>query len=304
MTSVSLIIPSYGRPSELAACIATAQNQIEPFDEIIAVLRDTDNKSLEVALASGVRTIMVTEPGVLAAMMAGTEAAQSQVVAFTDDDARLPATHASGIRSHLANEAISGVGGRDVLYDNGSPRATTLTRDVGRLTWYGRVIGNHHRGTGKARPVFMLKGVNSAYRRDAIALPTQLRGSGAQPHFEVAIGTWVARHRGTLIYDPALAVEHHPATRLGEDQRTAPSEEAIFDSAYNLLRSLAWYRQTRRLLYVLIIGDSNCPGIFRSVVALLRGERAVLQRRQPSWRGSLAAWHERNDELAYFTPSR
>jgi hypothetical protein len=150
----------------------------------------------------------------------------------------------------------------------------------------------------------MLKGVNSAYRREAIAFPTQLRGTGAQPHFEIAVGTWIARHQGKLVYDPALFVEHHPAPRIGDDQRTAPSKEAIFDSAYNLLRSLAWYRQTRRLLYVLIVGDSNCPGVLRSAVALLRGERAVLQRRQASWLGSLAAWRERNDELQYVESGR
>ena len=303
MTSVSLIIPSYGRPDDLAACIASAQTQTEPFDEIITVLRDSDTQSHAVALTLGVQVVTVTEPGVLAAMIAGVAAATGEVVAFTDDDARLPQRHAAGLRAHFVDPGISGVGGRDVLYDNGQPRPTSLTRDVGRLTWYGRVIGNHHRGTGPTREVFMLKGVNAAYRRESLAFPLHLRGSGAQPHFEVAVGTWIARHQGTLLYDPELSVEHHPAPRLGDDQRTAPSQEAIFDSAYNLLRSLAWYRQTRRLCYVLIVGDSNCPGVLRSLVAVVRGERAVLQRRRASWQGSLAAWRERNEELLYTSPS-
>jgi hypothetical protein len=145
----------------------------------------------------------------------------------------------------------------------------------------------------------MLKGVNAAYRCSVLAFPLGLRGVGAQPHFEVAIGTWIARHGGTLLYDPSLIVKHHPAHRLGDDQRTSPSSAAILDSAYNLAKSIPPQYLLRRLLYVILIGDTNCPGIGRSVVALLRGESSVLTRRSPSWRGTLMAWSERNHPLDF-----
>ena len=299
MTSVSLVIPSYGRANDLGAALDSALRQEFPFDEIIVVARDGDTETIAVAQSRGVIVAKVNEPGVLAAMVEGSKIATSEVVAFTDDDARLPQDHASRLRSYFDQSGISGVGGRDVLYDNNVPRPTSLTQNVGRVRWYGRVIGNHHRGEGAVRPVFMLKGVNAAYRRSALAFPVGLRGQGAQPHFEVAIGTWLARRRGTLLYDPSLIVEHHPAVRRGDDQRTSPSHAAILDSAYNLARSLPQRHLAMRLLYVFLLGDTNCPGIGRSLVALVRKEHSVLNRRQDSWRGTMMAWADRGHPLIF-----
>jgi hypothetical protein len=51
-----------------------------------------------------------------------------------------------------------------------------LTRDVGRVGRWGKLVGNHHLGTGSARSVMVLKAVNMAFRREALAVPEQLRG--------------------------------------------------------------------------------------------------------------------------------
>jgi len=299
MTSISLVIPSYARALDLGAALDSALQQDDAFDEIIVVARDDDPETIAVARSRSVTLATVNEPGVLAAMMAGSRLATSDVVAFTDDDARLPKDHASRLRSYFEDSTVSGVGGRDVLYDEMTPRPTSLTGNVGRVRWFGRVVGNHHRGDGDPRAVFMLKGVNAAYRRSTLAFPLGLRGEGAQPHFEVAIGSWIARHGGTLLYDPQLRVEHHPALRLGDDQRTSPSNAAILDSAYNLARSLPPRFLLRRLLYVILLGDTNCPGIGRSLVALMRREKSVLARRSPSWRGTLMAWSDRRQPLTF-----
>ena len=299
MTSVSLVIPSYGRAHDLGAALDSALNQDHPFNEIIVVVRNNDTETIAIARSRAVIVTTVDQPGVLAAMVAGSNLASSEVVAFTDDDARLSVDHASRLRAHFNTVDISGVGGRDVLYDGGVQRATPLTRTVGRVRWYGRVVGNHHRGEGPVRSVFMLKGVNAAYRRSVLAFPVGLRGQGAQPHFEVALGTWIARQHGTLLYDPSLQVAHHPAIRLGDDQRTSPSNAAILDSAYNLARSLPRRYLTRRLIYVLLLGDTNCPGVGRSLVALVRGEQSVVARRRPSWRGTVMAWADRDEPLRF-----
>jgi glycosyltransferase involved in cell wall biosynthesis len=299
MTTVSLVIPSYGRAKDLGAALDSALRQDFPFDEVIVVARADDPETKAVAEAREVIVATINEPGVLAAMESGAQRATSDVVAFTDDDARLPRDHASRLRSYFGQSGIFGVGGRDVLYDGDVPRPTSLTHNVGRVRWFGRVVGNHHRGEGAVRPVFMLKGVNAAYRRSALAFPVGLRGQGAQPHFEVAIGTWIARQRGMLLYDPSLTVEHHPAERRGDDQRTSPSYAAILDSAYNLARSLPRRLLAMRLIYVFLLGDTNCPGIGRSLVALVRRERSVLNRRHASWRGTAMAWADRGQPLIF-----
>jgi glycosyltransferase involved in cell wall biosynthesis len=299
MTTVTLVIPSFGRPADLDAALTSAMRQSSPFEEIIVVARNEDIETITTAQSHNVDLVIVSKPGVLAAMVAGTKRATSDIVAFTDDDARLPPDHAARLRVYFHDLSVDGVGGRDVLYDGAIVRNVSLTNMVGRIRWYGRVVGNHHRGEGSIRPVFMLKGVNAAYRRTALAFPLGLRGDGAQPHFEVALGSWFSSQRGTLLYDPSLEVAHHPAKRLGDDQRTSPSRQAIFDSAYNLARSLPPRLLLRRLVYVVLLGDTNCPGIARWLVAVLRRERSVRIRLRPTWRGTYMAWTDRRVPLAY-----
>lgn len=302
MSTVALVIPSYRRPSSLARAIAAAHNQIEPLDEIMVVARDEDTATHEVASATGVHLVTVSTPGVLAAMWAGAQATSSDVVGFCDDDATIDSHWARDVRRIFdlpGNERVGGVGGRDYLYDGDVPRATTLTNDVGRLTSWGRLVGNHHRGEGPAREVDVLKGVNCAYRRGALVLPAGLRGEGAQAHFEVAVGTELRRRGWRLLYDPSLRVDHRPDDRVGADQRAAPTAQAIADSAFNLERSLPRGLQSRRWLYVHALGDGACPGIARCVVALLRRERDVVMRRSPSWRGTTEAWRLRATPLSF-----
>jgi hypothetical protein len=223
-------------------------------------------------------------------MLAGARATTSDVVAFTDDDAEAPADWLAQIAAAFdASPLLGALGGRDVLEDPaGTPREAVLTDDVGRLTWFGRHVGNHHRGTGPPRDVAFLKGVNSAYRREALALPTGLRGSGAQAHFEVAVGRYAAARGWHLRYDPALTVRHRPAPRQGIDQRDAPAREAVADAAYNLVVAIGGVRGLLRVAYATALGDRGAPGIGRWVLAAVGGDREVLVRLAPSLRGTLA----------------
>jgi hypothetical protein len=279
--------------------------QQHKFDEVIVAARRGDDATVETARSRGVRVVIVEQPGVVAAMIAGAAATTSDIIAFTDDDAR-PLTNWSEqlvAAFERGGDLVGGVGGRDRIFDGEAARPTSLTADVGRVTWFGRVVGNHHCGQGPAREVAMLKGVNSAYRRGALRLPNDLRGSGAQAHFEIAVGR-AARELGfTLLYDPQIVVEHYPADRLGDDQRTQPTADAVFDSAFNLLRGLGSSYATRRWLYVHLLGDRACPGIVRFVVAIVQRDRATMRRRGPSWRGTTAAWHLRKQPLDLVNPT-
>mgnify|MGYP006276049555 CR=1 FL=1 len=300
MNSIALVIPSYARHEDLQQVITTALAQTQPFNEIVVALRDDDDASAAIAANHNeLKVVTTSQPGVLAAMRAGLRSVTSNLVMFTDDDARLPSDFVARLLPYFDNHAVVGVGGRDILFDANIPRPTSLSSRVGELTPWGRLVGNHHCGTGGVREVAVLKGVNATYRRAELALPTQLRGAGAQPHFEVAVGTRLRARGGVLLYDPELSVEHHPAQRVGDDQRNAPTAGALFDSAFNLERSLPRALMTRRLFYVLFVGDTNVPGVLRAVIALVRGETRVLQRILPGWRGTLAAWRQRATPLAY-----
>ena len=259
MNSVDVVIASYRRPTMLVRALSALEASTDAPDGIIVVARRHDTATIEAA-AGRARIVLVDEPGVVAAMRAGALASTHDVVAFCDDDAE------------PSPSWISEIG--DVA------RPTALTSRVGNVTWWGRLVGNHHCGSGEVRDVEVLKGVNCAYRRTLIAFPRGLRGDGAEAHFEVSIGYHVRSQGYRLVYDPAHHVRHRPARREGVDQREAPSANAIFDSAYNLERSLPRATQSRRLLYVIFWGDSACPGIVRLIVG--RGARDLRVRRSPS----------------------
>ena len=300
---ISLIIPSYQRPDSLLVCLGSAQSQSRAFNEIIVALRDSDLKSRDaLGKVSGVRIVLVHEPGVLAAMSAALRTSVGDIVAFTDDDAILSPTHAETLeREFSSDRRLSGFGGRDCIFDNGVPRVTSLTFDVGRRTIYGRIIGNHHRGAGAIREVSSLKGVNAAYRRSTFALPRGLMGEGAQPHFEIAIATRIADIGGVLKYDPHFTVEHHVALRTSGAMRSATTPRDVEISAFNLQRSLARGYQFRRMLYVLLVGDRESPGISRVLLALFRLERSVVTSMIPAWRGTWRALRVSSEPLQFET---
>ena len=295
MTSVDVVIASYRRPEMLARALNALDASADTPETVIVVARRDDTATIEAATGRA-RIVLVDEPGVVAAMRAGALACTSDVVAFCDDDAEPSSSWVGEIRSALNDNSVGGFGGRDVIFDGDLPRPTALATTVGVVTWWGRLVGNHHCGTGGARDVHVLKGVNCAYRRSVVAFPRGLRGDGAEAHFEVSMGYHVRALGYRLVYDPAHQVIHRPARREGADQREAPSADAIFASAYNLERSLPRATQSRRLLYVIVWGDSACPGLVRLIVG--RGSRELRARLSPSWRGTIAAWRERRLPLA------
>lgn len=152
----------------------------------------------------------------------------------------------------------------------------------------------HHLGTGPARDVEVLKGVNMAFRAEALALPTSglLRGSGAQVDFEVITCAWTSERGWRIVYDPAVQVDHEIAVRHGSDQRQRPSPSAVFDAAFNSVVAASAMGGTavlRHAGYGVVVGTSDRPGVVRAAVAVPRGEREVLRRAAPALAGRVTA---------------
>jgi len=290
---LTVIVPSFGRPDQLHQCLTALLCQVEPPAAIMAVVRPDDQSTRQCVASFGaaVTEVLVTTHGVLAAMTVGLQATATEWVAFTDDDATPPPSWTAALREAAAEPSVVGVGGRDVLYDGEQPRTTTLTADVGRITTMGRIVGNHHRGTGPPRDVMVLKGVNCAYRADLLGLPTNLHGSGAQVHFEVAVGLNLLVH-GRLRYDPAITVLHRPGARRDDDTRTAPSAQATADTAYNatfVMTARSRHHALLRGLRTVLVGDRTSPGLLRGLVALMRRDHALVAKIRPSLRGTFGA---------------
>jgi len=263
--------------------------QTRPLDEIFVVARADDAAThdlLRSALAP-VRAVEVTEAGLLAAMQAGLAATAGDVIAFTDDDAVVRRDWAQRLEVHFADESVGAVGGRDLI----AAETDGETADVGRITPWGKLVGNQHLAVGPARPVEVLKGVNMAFRRAALALPQGLRGRGSQTHSEISMCAWARSHGWRVVFDPALVVDHAPAPRLAGDRRERRARD-VRDGSYNLVFGIvSSYPELalRRAAYGLLAGDRLTPGLARTAVAVARRERDVVRIAPAALLGQVAA---------------
>jgi len=302
----TLVIPTYLRPARLRAALEAARRQTLPFSRILVVARPEDHEARTVARESEVEVVDVHAPGVLAAMRAGADAATTPLIAFTDDDVELSARWLERCTGHLARRPTLGVvSGRD-LVDEWETTPTTAV--AGRLTWWGKLVGNHHRVEGGARLVDVVKGANMLWRREALQLPTDLLGEGAQVHYEIAMSARARSSGYGLLLDPSIQVRHSPGDRFDADERRRPHEQAVENAAWNYVMALtlarpSWGARLIRLVNGLLLGDRGVPGVGLAVALAVKGEREYLRRLAPSLRGQLRAEREllRGRRLAFAT---
>jgi glycosyltransferase involved in cell wall biosynthesis len=266
--TLAVVVPTYRRPQSLERCLRALAAQSVPADRVVVVVREGDaDTEAEVerlrAETLAFERASVDEPGVVAAIDAGIAASTEDVVAVTDDDA---APHPDWLERLRANygAGIGGVGGRDLIE---RPSHVSRRQDpiVGRLTWFGRLHGNHHLGVGAPRDVDVLKGVNMSLRRELWQLDTTLHGSGAQVHWEVAVGLRAKSLGWRLVYDPLAQVEHTPAIRYDADDRTRPTRDARLAAEWNYAYVLGRYLPAWRLpfagAYLIGVGTRGAPGV-------------------------------------------
>lgn len=299
---ISVIVPTYQRPSDLARCLAALKRQTRSVDQLWVIVRDTDRKTWEFLeeydreeLPLHIATVTAT--GVIAAMNIGLASATGDIVAFTDDDAAPHVDWLERIESYyLADQKVGGVGGRDWVY-HGTKLEEGARPIVGKLQWFGRLIGNHHIGIGDGREVDVLKGVNMSFRREAIAdlcFDQRMRGSGAQVHFEVVFSLTIKQRGWKLIYDPQIVVDHYPAQRFDEDQRNSFNSEASINAIHNETVALLGYLSPLRrfvfLTWAIAIGTSEAFGILQCLRYLPRDKTRATQKLWACWQGRWQGW--------------
>jgi glycosyltransferase involved in cell wall biosynthesis len=305
---VSVIVPTHRRTADLARCLAALDAQERRADEVIVIARHDDYATLDWLRTREANrpdprrfVVLLRKPGTVAAYNLGIESASGDVLCFTEDNAIAHSDWIARIVRAFNDDAeLGGLGGRDIVHEcNGIQQGHTPR--VGLVRWYGRTIGNHHIGHGDARRVQVLKGVNMAFRREAIGalrFDSRLRGTGAQAHCEMAFSLDVQRRGWTLIYDPSLQVEHFPAQRRDEDPRFAFNDAAFYNASFNRRLIMCEYLSPSGrwafVAYSTLIGDRADPGFLRALsLAFERGGVTLALRK---WRVGLramrGAWQE------------
>jgi GT2 family glycosyltransferase len=270
---VTVAVPTYKRTLDLTRCLAALRVQRRAPDSVLVTLRDDDistSELLDQLFASWpeLRAVPVHRPGVVAAMNAALDVATGDILALTDDDAEPADDWLEQMLGVFERQpGVVGVGGRD-----DQPNVTGEKPDVGRLQWFGRVIGNHHLGAGPARDVDVLKGVNCAFRLEplrAIRFDERLRGSGAQVHWELSLCLALRRAGWRLVYDPAIRVRHLVGQRHDDDQlhrgrfAVAPHENAVFNETLVLAEHLSPLRRLVFRLWYVLVGTAQSPGLLQ-----------------------------------------
>lgn len=300
--NITALVTTYCRPKDLARCLEAIKKQTRSPNEVLVVVRDTDAETWTFLKTFNyaplpLLTVTVTIPGAIAALNIGLDAAQGDIIAITDDDAAPHADWLERIENHfLADSRLGGLGGRDFVY-HGTKLVKSEQKVVGRVQWFGRLIGNHHLGIGQAREVDVLKGANMSFRRAAIMsrhFDRRMRGTTAQINFEIEFCLALKKAGWKLIYDPMVRVDHYPGQRFDEDRRNEFNPIATVNIIHNetlaLLEHLSNIRRAIFILWAILIGTREARG-FVQLLRFLPSERTLAGRKLLAcMRGRYQGW--------------
>ncbi|MGG1876576.1 glycosyltransferase family 2 protein [Paenibacillus campinasensis] len=298
--TISVIIPTYHRVEALMNCMDGLLKQSRYPDEIIFVVRSTDDDTLQALSLRNLpnQTIaLVEKSGLIHALNTGVQHSTGAIVVLTDDDTIPHSDWLEKIEQHyIQRPEVGGVGGRDIVHLRGEP-IPAQRQEVGVIKPYGRIIGNHHVGLGGVREVDILKGANMSYRRAAIEglrFDENLKGTGAQVHNELEFSLSVKKQGWKLIYDPEVCVDHYPAERFDEDKRNAFNETAFLNMSHNetysLLKHLSGARRILYVLWIIIVGSKSSPGLLQCIRMLPSQKGTAFKKAWLALKGRWGGW--------------
>lgn len=304
---MSVLIPTLRRPADLERCLEALTKQERKPDQVLIVARREDEQTSEL-LARYPKDLLPIDRawtgggGQVGALNTGIRHATGDIISILDDDtAPWPDWLARIERHFLQRPTLGGLGGRDILHTEGAAGEKQLDT-VGRILWYGRWIGQSHRGKGPARDVELLKGCNMSYRRDAIrdlTFDVRLRGNGAQWFNDASFSLRVRRAGWDICYDPAVLVDHFHGTRQDGDERQATTPAELYDQAFNETLALSDYlppmRRALFLLFGFAVGNRRVPGLVQWMRLSLTGHAYGASYQFAAWKGRIDALRTRRN---------
>lgn len=316
----TVLIPSYRRPDSLLRCLDSLLLGSRVPDEIVVVLRDLDEDSQRALVGwrathplppgTNLRQTLADRPGQIVAMNCGLQVATGDVVCFTDDDCVPRPDWLERLSAHYDQDSVGGVGGRDLVHEEGTVLHGKVTQ-VGRLTWYGRLIGNHHLDyEGPALRVDHLKGANMSFRRELLKPFDERMSGGSSCLNDTDASLHVIGQGYRLIYDPLAIVDHYPAQRFDTSTRVKTDPGLVYSDSHNwvycMFKHLGPVHRWVFFAYAVLVGGGSRLGLLkwlwrlprepreatRSLIAATRGKFAGLRTYRQS-RAQISANQER-----------
>jgi glycosyltransferase involved in cell wall biosynthesis len=290
---VAVVVPSFGRPETLGACLESLRRQTPAPAETVVVGRGGDDETRTVADEAGVRHVSVAAAGHLPPLAAGVAATTAGIVCFLDDDAEAWPGWTAALARHFADPSVGGAGG---LVSQPGAGERRVAGSVCRLPASGRFDSLRADWIPAAwgpRDADALRGTNMAFRRSLIErYPWDARlNRGAATDYEIDLSAWVRRNGFRLVYDPDAIVTHRPAPRpeIGRDRTPAAIEDYSHNLVYVAGKALPPARAAVALAHAFLVGNRHSYGLAAAAGDTLLGRPPGLREEVwPALAGKLA----------------
>ena len=271
----TVVIPTWQRADWLARCVAAIGSQSPGPERILVVGRGDDAETIAAvaALNGAVDWAEVEVAGHVDPLRVAIRENRSQFMIVIDDDAEpIRSDWCLQLVDAVATSGVACVGSKVVEASGPTKKVRT---NAGRITWYGRPIGNvGARDDVLPVEVDSLPEGNWAWRADA------LRGLEVSPIFDLGDGALYgldlclqAKRRGWSVRFVAGApITHYSAPRHGvapRADRAAAAQSYARNLTYIACARLTW-RLPAFLLWSTLVGDSGMPGVVYAAWAVLR----------------------------------
>ena len=222
---LSVIVASYKRCDALELCFEDLALQVtsKSFEVILVAQAYPDGAVADIKRKfEGRLELQVAEfpegLGTSRARNTGLWMARGEIVAFLDDDVRLPPTWVESMLSFYSDPKLGGVGGfvdhpghynpvRNTAY-----RLLGLTSDRYRIDWGGFNLGPASHPE-KDQPAAWLSGGNMSFRRKAVQnIGGFDEALGSFWHEDVDLAHRVAKSGWKMISTARMAIDHYPNT--------------------------------------------------------------------------------------------
>lgn len=287
MPSASILIASFQRPLELTKCLHGITKQTTAPDEVIVIWQRDDSATRDTALRFSpqfegrLRLVHCPTAGIVPAENEGLAHASGEIVLLIDDDAVPPEDWLAKHLRHYDDKTTGAVGGPAINhYQSGEPFPVRRVRHVGRLTWYGKFIGNLsdsvlNRGGCAVASVDGLAGANMSLRRLAVTrFDTRLKDYWQL--FELEACQQIKTNGFKILFDFQNPVLHYPASKnkVYDGTRDGDLTQKFFNAAYNHAYILSKYTRGAlryiRMIYLFLLGSVPFPGLVKYPFSALR----------------------------------
>lgn len=279
--TVSVLVPSLNRIGQLRNCLDGLASQTRLPSEVIVIWQQNDTATRDAAQSYRgpftIRVLHCESGGVVPAENVALAAATGDLVAMMDDDAVPPRDWLERLVKFFDDPTVGAAGGPiDNFEKDGTPFTRTVKGPSMRLAWYGKLYGNGHDLPLEWRSrapieVHHLAGANMIFRRSLVmGFETGLQKYWQQ--FELDACYQVRNHGFKIYYDFGCPVNHYPTTNTayvpGRDvDLTIKVYNAAFNYAFVLSKHSPWYLRLPRILYLVLIGSTQVPGLLGSLRA-------------------------------------